>query len=269
MLASIVRGMLFLLLIAIILKQYILFWVLLGQTKLKAFKYILPIMEILLLLFMDELFLLPTITIFLILVYKDRGNGDEILNYYRLNNDRFKPDLNNLVKVIVLSPIIILITYTISSIFFSHMELELSDTTKVVQYNKQYIDYIIWFGLICIIAPVIEEFTFRVLIYDSWLSKKFHKRISAVIISSLIFSLTHFDIGLSFYTFISGIVLCFIYDYFGYISTVVVHVFINTYAFLGLMGIIVKGKTKLIFLAIDLIILVIITLNSRKIDFKT
>jgi len=126
------------------------------------------------------------------------------------------------------------------------------------------LNYILLFTTTCITAPIVEEFTFRVLIYDNWFYKYFNKRVTAALISSIIFSISHFNLDASIYTFIVGIILCFIYDIYGYISTMVLHMLFNIYTFFIIYGVKIEEKTGMIIAIVSLIISSFFIRNKKR-----
>ncbi|SHH33023.1 CAAX protease self-immunity [Caloranaerobacter azorensis DSM 13643] len=224
------------LLIIILLKQYVEMWILLDKLNRKVLKYMLPICEILLLFFYDGLFLFPSVVVFLILIYKfNILDNNMFKTFYPINKHKFSINISSILQIIFLSPFLFFIFQAIIS--FSS-----NNGGNNLIYQKQLIDYLTFFVLTSIIAPIVEEFTFRVLIYDNWLSSLFNKKIVAVLISSVIFAFTHFDYKTYIYTFITGASLCFIYDIYGYLCSVILHMLFNTYSFLGMLGVNIEWK---------------------------
>lgn len=264
---SIARGIFSVVVLLIIIMQYINFWIFLDVEKTKPLKYILPMIEIITLVFFDGLFLFSTVVVFLLFVYKDRKKSEGNLNlYYNISMDNFSISKKKIFCAIFLAPLLILLVnlvyrglYTVFEIFDIDI---IGEWGNIYKSSKYFVDYLMDFGLICIIAPIVEEFTFRVIIYGSWLSDKFNKRITAVIISSIIFAFSHFNMNIFLYTFITGIILCFIYDILGYVSSVIVHMLFNTYAFFGVMGIIINIKL----ISVVAIIMTIIAVTTLKLN---
>ena len=250
------------LLILIIIKQYIIFWLSLDSLKMKWLKYLLPICEILLLILLDDLFLFPSVTTFLILIYSDLLKSDsEYTSYYNINKKKFIFQKQYIIYTVLLAPLFIVLvniifegTIEIFSIFGFSLE---SQEYGNIYNSKHIIDYLVQFALICIVAPIVEEFTFRFIIYDSWLSNKLNKKIFAVLLSSLMFTFSHFNMSIFVYTFMTGIILCFIYDGFGFLSSVTLHMIFNVYAFLGFIGITISENiiVTVTFISLTLIII--------------
>lgn len=258
-------------LIIILFKQYITMWVLLDNTFVRFFKYLLPLTEIILLIFLENFFLLPSVTVFLLLIYKYNILEDDIFRlYYRIKKKNFYFNFKNLIYIIPISLIIFISISFLNQMFinlYTRFNLE-QDTIINTIHKKQTVDYLLLFGVTCIIAPIVEEFTFRVLIYDNWLTKKYRRRIWAALVSSIIFSISHLQIESMIYTLLIGILLCFVYDSLGYISTVILHMLLNLYTFLGLTGIIIS-KNNFFYIFILILSIALICTVSSKIKEKT
>ena len=80
-----------------------------------------------------------------------------------------------------------------------------------------------------VIAPVFEEIFFRAYAYGS-MEKKHRSR--ALILSSLLFAIAHFDLPVVLIIFALGILLCYIYDWGGIHSAIALHSGFNTFALL-------------------------------------
>lgn len=251
--------------IIIVYKQYLILWIYLGELGYKLIKYLLPVIEILLLIFADDLFLFPSVLTFFILIY--RGNvydNDIFMRYYKIDRKKFCLPKKSVIYIILLSPCIYVIINLIIQGFESYLIYKplLAKINNDMIYGEHNIDYLVLYGITCIIAPLVEEFTFRVLIYDNWLNNIFKKKIIALLLSSLIFSFTHFELETFLFAFISGIVLCIIYDISGYFGGVILHILFNTYTFFGLYRYI-KGRWA-IFILIILILVITLFINIKR-----
>jgi membrane protease YdiL (CAAX protease family) len=79
--------------------------------------------------------------------------------------------------------------------------------------------------LTVVIAPVLEEFIFRHILYGG-ISKKIGK-IAAAIISSLLFTLLHYNLAGVVAFFAVGIYNCYLYEKYGYRAAVINHSIFN------------------------------------------
>ena len=286
-LLNILMFMISLSIIIVMFKQYLIIWITLERVGLKIFKYLVPLSEVFLLLFYDSLFLVPSVTLSLILIYKYNILGDnEFIQYYDIKEDKFNINKKQLLIVFLLSPILFIIVRWTSHIindFFSNKlfisynmdyldeivkKVGNQDSGKkiILNYMKQFIDYMGLFGVTCILAPIVEEFTFRVLLYRSWLKNIFNKRIRAVLVSAIVFSLSHLDLNALVYTFIMGIILCFVYDGFGYIGSVVLHMLFNMYTFFIYYGVKIEEKSIIVLSVLIIFLMFYIIVKKSKVS---
>lgn len=116
------------------------------------------------------------------------------------------------------------ILYLLSS--FGNAELPESafDTTPVSVGSTAWVLYVIY-G--CLLGPIFEELVFRGIFYKA-LSK--YNRLTGIIFSSLLFALFHGNLQQFFYTFLGGIVFCYMLDYSGSIfPSILTHMICNTF----------------------------------------
>lgn len=120
--------------------------------------------------------------------------------------------------------------------------------------------------LICsgICGPILEEFLFRGIVYNKL--KEFNKQKSSALITSLIFSLVHFDIANSIYAFLVSLIFIYLYEKYKSLKyPIIMHMSLNI-TIIFMINVIVKNY---IILNISLIIISIITLLSlSKLDKK-
>jgi membrane protease YdiL (CAAX protease family) len=245
-------------------------WVILDKLRLKFLKYLLPILEVGLLFFMSELFLLPSVITFLLLIYDGRIFTDSIFkSYYNIDRKDFYIDFRLIVSTILIAPVLYALSYSLSYRLIEILNnLHISPFSFYEASNftskNQFISYVILFTSACIIAPIVEEFTFRVLIYRNWLSKVIKKRVVALLLSSLIFALSHFEINTLPYIFITGFILGIIYDAFGYVNAVVLHMILNIFSFIQVSGIVIYNKIAIIIYTVIVLISIILLNTSKK-----
>lgn len=257
-------------LILILLRQYLDMWIILDRKGYKFLKYVLPIMEISLFIFIDELFLLPSVMCFLFLIYKGRIFEDGTFRtYYTIDKGKFLLNKKHIIIVIFISPIVFFFSHMLLNMFvngINNIDKQVIDNMTYYDLFKQkhIIDYLTLFGVTCIIAPIVEEFSFRVLIYENWLANYFNKKIYALFVSSLIFAFSHFDINTVVYTFLISLILCLIYDFTGYIGAVLLHMLLNLYTIIGISYIKLTIKTIIIVLCILIIYLSLFLLNKAQ-----
>ena len=88
-------------------------------------------------------------------------------------------------------------------------------------------------GLICygIITPLAEELIFRGVVYNEL--KKSYKLSMAMLVTSLLFGLYHMNPIQGTYGFIMGLLIVYLYEYFGsFLWPVLVHMLANSIAYL-------------------------------------
>ncbi|EOC99605.1 CPBP family intramembrane glutamic endopeptidase [Caldisalinibacter kiritimatiensis] len=263
------------LLVLILMRQYFEMWIILDRLGLKLCKYFLPILEITLLLLLDDLFLLPSVIIFLLLIYDGKVLKDKAFRkFYTISKKNFMINKKTFWFIVFLSPVIFYLLNITSSIILDIINKLNFDITineaDLSSGNKKFIDYVSLFGVTCIIAPIVEEFTFRVLIYRNWLPKFFNKKVISLLISSLIFTISHFEIEMMPYTLLTGIILGITYDFFGYLGSVLLHSLLNFFTFVHIWAIINNSKVVIIiYIAIIFMFIKINILDKkRKYDAK-
>ncbi|QCX33071.1 CPBP family intramembrane metalloprotease [Caloramator sp. E03] len=91
--------------------------------------------------------------------------------------------------------------------------------------NAGWIKVIFLFAMTVVFAPIVEEFTFRHILYRG-LSKKIGKQLSAAL-TSFLFALIHYNLA-GFVSFFGiGIYNCYLYEKYGYRAAVVNHFIFN------------------------------------------
>lgn len=79
-----------------------------------------------------------------------------------------------------------------------------------------------------IIGPILEEFLFRGILYNKL--KEFNKKRAAMILTSIIFALIHFNLSQIIYAFLFSLVLIKIYEHFKTLKApIIVHISANTF----------------------------------------
>lgn len=120
--------------------------------------------------------------------------------------------------------------------------------------------------IICsgILGPILEEFIFRGVVYNNL--KKFNKPMTAIILSSVIFSLFHLDIIESIYTFGVSFMLIYLYEKYKTLKApILMHIFLNTTIIL-MLNLIVKNFIvfNMYLLIVSIIILLILKIYIKK-----
>lgn len=107
------------------------------------------------------------------------------------------------------------------------VELESQEITKLFA-DAAWFKIIILSAMTVIIAPILEEFIFRHILYRGF-AKKIGK-VFAVILTSTIFALIHYNIAGSISFFMLGIYNCYLYEEYGYRAAVVNHFIFNLFS---------------------------------------
>lgn len=153
------------------------------------------------------------------------------LRHYIAQDIKCTVKINRVLKVsflfICVSFIVGYLTEVIYSVIGSdHLEKLVYQSTPAFEYN----DSIVWssviktFLIICVLAPIIEEVTYRAILLKG-LTYKLPFFISSIL-SSLAFASVHEEF---FFPFILGIILSCIYKNMGLIYSICVHVIYNTF----------------------------------------
>ncbi|MBZ4663071.1 MAG: family intrarane metalloprotease [Caloramator sp.] len=191
----------------------------LNRTK-KKYVVIIFIFYVVLSLFTQNLF--PFVLVLLILQKeKKRGNKEE--------NKLIKPLGDKKFEIILFSFALKLITMLITAlfaIFLVKIGIEPKQQTIVdMIQTSSWIKLVFLMFVINLFAPYVEEFIFRHIFYRNF-SRKYGKTI-AVLISSALFMLLHFNLVSSIATFSLGVINCIFYDKYGYKAAVLNHFITN------------------------------------------
>ena len=168
-----------------------------------------------------------------------------ILSIYLYKKHRIKESIPNLKKIILM----VLLGIGIS-LFYNMLTIKYQ-VNNIFNINK-----FILIPYIVIIAPIYEELIFR---YVSLrIAKDNYKKLTAIIIISILFAIMHTDIFSIIYAFILGIILSYIYlKYKNIIYPIILHISAN------LMSIFIT-EFNLLALIISVIILLTTTIYIKK-----
>lgn len=165
--------------------------------------------------------LLPFVLVIIIL-FKEGKKEDK-------NESLMKPIGNKKLKIIFYNVTYRLIAAIITALFLviaEHYGYKLTEQQVIKDFLSSGIIGTIWLGIgMIIFAPVVEEYIFRHLFYNN-LSKKIGKK-AALILTSLLFTLLHFNILGSISIFLLSILSCKLYDKYGYRAAVFNHFLFN------------------------------------------
>lgn len=146
---------------------------------------------------------------------------------FNINKDRFKYDKNFIYAVFFLiigfilveNIIYIFIDYILDSL---NIVLPLQDSVEELENTKKGIQYITVFLETVMFSPLIEELSIRVVIYDGILKKRMPKSY-AMILTSFIFGIVHFNLYAFIGSFLSSIAINMIYEKEGFYGAFAFH----------------------------------------------
>lgn len=168
--------------------------------------------------------LMPFILVIFIFIFMRRFREEDEITYY------FRPLKQKKLEVVLYSIIFMFLSKFVSAIFVIiinlvfHVELKSQEIMDMFL-NGSWFSIIVLSVLTVIIAPVLEEFIFRHIIYGQ-ISKRLGK-IGAAIISSMLFTLLHYNLAGVVAFFAVGIYNCYLYEKYGYRAAVLNHSIFN------------------------------------------
>lgn len=144
-------------------------------------------------------------------------------------------------KLNVLEPILLGISVSLTyNIIVFYLNTIFSFTNQFELSNLSIISQIISSG---IIGPIIEELVFRGIVYNSL--KESNTKSFSIIITTLLFSIIHFNIINSIYTIFVGLLLIYLYEKYKTLKApIIMHISLNTTIIL-LLPIIIKNYVAL------------------------
>jgi membrane protease YdiL (CAAX protease family) len=168
--------------------------------------------------------LMPFILVIFIFIFIGRFREDSEVTHY------FRPLKKKKLEVVLYSIVFMFLSKLVSTVFVLiinqvfHVELQSQEIMNMFLKGS-------WFAIISltvltvVIAPVLEEFVFRHLIFRG-ISKKIGK-LGAAIISSLLFTLLHYNLAGVIAFFAVGMYNCYLYEKYGYRAAVINHSIFN------------------------------------------
>lgn len=167
---------------------------------------------------------MPFIIVICIFIFMRRYRSDDDELYY------FRPLKEKKVVVVAYSIVFMILSKIASAVFVMiidslfHIELESQEIMDMFL-RGSWIQIIILSVLTIIIAPILEEFIFRHIIYGG-ISKRIGK-IAAAVLSSILFTLLHYNLAGVVAFFAVGVFNCYLYEKFGYRASVINHSVFN------------------------------------------
>lgn len=156
------------------------------------------------------LIIIITMLIFVPILYK------VYKKYKKENNHNIKNIFVPILFGISISLIYNIIIFNLNNIVYFTDKYELNSLPIIVQ-------------LICsgICGPILEELLFRGILYNKL--KEFNKPMTSIILCSIIFALTHFDIINSIYAFIVSFILIYLYEKYKTLKApIIMHISLNS-----------------------------------------
>ncbi|MBU5485397.1 CPBP family intramembrane metalloprotease [Clostridium sp. MSJ-11] len=197
------------------------FWTRKGRNKFLLF--IISIIYLALSLFTQNL--LPFILVLICIKYIKEEWEDDYYSYgFNLNN--FK--LLKAIKYSIFSYICTMIIGMIALIIFDSFKISIKEQEVITRMTELPLKrYIINMPIIVIFAPVVEEFIFRWLFFEKIFKDRIGIYISAIL-TSLIFSMVHFNLMSFPSIFWIGLFNCYLIHKHGYWYAVFNHGFFNS-----------------------------------------
>ena len=168
-----------------------------------------------------------------------------------------------------LMPIAIAVGVCISGnilVYFIPAETENLVSKEIYNISEQY-STTISLLIVAIFIPIVEELLFRGFFYDT--IKIISNNIVAIILSSLIFAIAHWDLRQCLYAFFAGLFLGYIkYKYNNVAYTIIMHLVMNAISLIAISFILttddVKYKIFMLFISFALILFSLYRINMNK-----
>ncbi|KRQ86136.1 CAAX amino terminal protease self- immunity [Caloramator mitchellensis] len=165
--------------------------------------------------------LLPFIAVILTLYFIKKQNDEELMFHFR----SLKGWTAEIIGIAVLFKFAITILSVIYVFLLTKLGFTVESQEVIGMFLKASWIQVIFLSITTVIfAPIVEEFIFRHMLYRG--VKKKNKAF-AVIFTSLLFTLLHYNLAGSLSFFAVGILNCYLYDKFGYRAAVLNHVVFN------------------------------------------
>lgn len=160
--------------------------------------------------------------------YESRYINEEIHDYYRFNFDIRKVRIFKALKYAIETYGVTILLGIATTIILNYFNLNLKEQEIVTDLMKVPINkFIYMIPIMIIFAPVVEEFTFRWLLFEKLFKPKIGIYFSAIL-SSLIFSMVHFNLRSMPVMITIGLINCYLIEKKGYWYAVFNHCFFNS-----------------------------------------
>lgn len=176
--------------------------------------------------------LAPFIVVMFLIYYKlhVRHGSDERYYFRKLKGNKLKIFMLSVgfyFAMMIVAMIVNIILYTLG------IELKPQDVSKEIL-NSNWNTTLVYVFLVVAIAPILEEYIFRHVFYRK-LSMRMGN-ITAAVISSLLFTIPHFNVAGSVSFFGVGLFNCYLYENYGYRASVLNHIVFNSTSSIFMLG---------------------------------
>lgn len=167
---------------------------------------------------------IPFILVIIILIFIKKDKENKEIKFY------FRPLKKKKLEIILYSIIFMILAKIITVIFVLIMAQIFKFKPESQQIMNMFFNgswaYVIYLSILTVIvAPILEEFIFRHVIYGG-LAKRYGKLVG-IIISSLLFTILHYNVAGALAFFAVGTFNCYLYEKYGYRAAVINHAIFN------------------------------------------
>lgn len=167
--------------------------------------------------------IIPFILVLITIHLAKKNNDNNEINYYlrSLSGRKKKVIWHSILFKIATLIITMYFVYELQKLGFAVKEQEISNQFM----NEDIISVILLSILAVVIAPVLEEFVFRHILYRGFAMKI--GRVLSAILTSIMFTVLHFNLASSAAIFSVGLFNCYLYEREGYRAAVLSHFIFN------------------------------------------
>lgn len=157
-----------------------------------------------------------------------RYSGEELSDYYRYNFNIKTLKISKALKYAIKAYAATVIVGIVVNVLLTSYNVNLKDQEIVRDLMKVSIDkFLYMIPIMIIFAPVVEEFTFRWLLFEKLFKPRLGLKYSALL-STLIFALVHFNLRSIPVLITIGLINCYLIEKKGYWYAVFSHLFFNS-----------------------------------------
>lgn len=158
------------------------------------------------------------------------------------------------------------ILYGISiSLIYNIIIYNLNDIFNFTDRYKASLPFIVVIICTGILGPILEEILFRGIVYNRL--KSFNSNMKSIILTSLIFSIFHFDIINSIYAFFTSFILIYLYEKYNTLyAPILMHIFLNsTILFVIKFDLLSIKILNITLFIVSILILLILYIKNRRV----